>query len=308
MIECLRLPIPLLVKRVVNGYRRARAGACWARFLGQTDPALKRLVSALGEVHHSRLTEDEQRALDAIEQRRSALAANRLVIAYHDFGAGDAKHPRSAHESLAGVASRRCVADLVLASLPRAWGLLLFKLIRHFQPRHLVELGSAMGLSGAYQAAALRLNDLGHLYTLEGCRNLADFARETVSRIDGRRVTVVEGRFEDTLPGVLTGMGQVDFAFVDGHHDEAATLQYWGLIRERMVEGSVAVFDDCNWSEGMHRAWERISSDPTVSCAIDLGKFGLCVHRGLGTGRCLRTHRSGGTDRARRFRLPYPAT
>jgi len=92
-----------------------------------------------------------------------------------------------------------------------------------------------------------------------------------------QRAAIVQGRFQDSLPGVLDRMGQVDFAFIDGHHDEQATIDYWQQIRDRLTGRSIVVFDDCNWSEGMQRAWKHIISESSVSCSIDLGKFGLCL-------------------------------
>ena len=289
-----RVTVPVLVKRIIDGYRRSRADWSWARFLGDTTPGLGDLQSVFLTLRNGQLTTMEQRLLDSIGRRRAELAASHDVITYRDFGAGTPDHPRSEQQLLVGVPSERAVADLVKASIPQSWGLLLLKLIRQFRPTCLVELGSALGISGSFQTAALRLNDEGHLFTLEGCPGMAERARETLSRIDDQRATVVSGRFQDTLPGVLDRMGQVDFAFIDGHHDEQATIDYWSRIRDRMTGRSIAVFDDCNWSAGMQRAWQQVIRDPSVACSIDLGKFGLCLCH------------DERFDRAMQFRLPYP--
>lgn len=78
-----------------------------------------------------------------------------------------------------------------------------------------IELGAAIGLSGAYQASALRLNGAGRLTTLEGDPTLARIARETHQRLGLDNVDVVEGRFDDTLGPVLKAIGPLEYAFVD---------------------------------------------------------------------------------------------
>jgi predicted O-methyltransferase YrrM len=47
------------------------------------------------------------------------------------------------------------------SSKSRNWALLLYHLLRRFRPTSCVELGTCLGLSGAYQAAALKSNGAG---------------------------------------------------------------------------------------------------------------------------------------------------
>lgn len=58
---------------------------------------------------------------------------------------------------------------------------------------------------------------------------------------------------------------EFDLAFVDGHHDEQATLDYFALIRPRMRTGAVMAFDDIEWSDGMRRAWKEIRASDGVA-------------------------------------------
>ena len=64
-------------------------------------------------------------------------------------------------------------------------------------------MGTAVGISAAYQAAALALNGRGTFTTLEGAEPLADIARDNLRRLGLGMVEVVVGRFEDTLDAVL---------------------------------------------------------------------------------------------------------
>jgi len=114
------------------------------------------------------------------------------------------------------------------------------------------------------------------LITMEGAESLAAAARENLASLNLKEVTVVEGRFQDKLAGVLKRFGPIDFAFIDGHHDGPATLDYFQQIAPASGSGSWLVFDDIAWSEGMAAAWEKIRSDPRISVAVDLFKLGIC--------------------------------
>lgn len=288
------MTVPVLVQRIVEAYRRGPRAAAWEQFLNDPVAGLADLQAVMGRLRGGTFSEAEQRIVERIELRRDALRRSEAEETYRDFGAGSPEAPRTDEQLVEGVVTRRRVADLVRASVPREWGLVLFGLIRQYRPMRLIELGSALGISGSYQVAALWLNDAGHLHTLEGCSQMAAHAEESLGVIAGHRATLVRGRFQDTLDGVLADMGHVDFAFIDGHHDERATIDYFDRIKSRLTEGSIVVFDDCDWSEGMQRAWQHVSRDAVVNCAIDLGKFGVCLCR------------ADGFDEAKRFELVYP--
>jgi predicted O-methyltransferase YrrM len=178
-----------------------------------------------------------------------------------------------------------------VASKPPFWCGLLFELIRTVHPKSCIEMGTAVGISAAYQGAALRLNGDGDLVTLEGAGSLANIARKNFQELGLDTVDVVVGRFQDTLPDVLASRKPVDYVFVDGHHDERATLDYFDQILPFLSGISLVVFDDIAWSDGMKRAWGRIAHHEAVEVAVDLGPVGLCVVDRTGAG-------------ARYFRIP----
>ena len=89
---------------------------------------------------------------------------------------------------------------------------------------------------------------------------------------------VVADRFQDVLDKVLNESRPVDFAFIDGHHDENATMRYFDqLIPFLANQGVVLVFDDISWSPGMKKAWKKIKVDERVKFSVDLRKVGICL-------------------------------
>jgi hypothetical protein len=73
-------------------------------------------------------------------------------------------------------------------------------------------------------------------------------------------------------------------SFVDGHHEQAATLDYVARLSAHLSPRALIILDDIYLYEGMWRAWQTLSSAGNV-IAINIGRFGLLVRDGSETGR-----------------------
>jgi predicted O-methyltransferase YrrM len=223
-------------------------------------------------------TLEEKNWIDRIEHLRTEMNSSTKQVSRTDYGAGNSDSNRAQEEMRAGVEIEDTLGHISqAASKPAFWCCFLFKLVRTMQPSLCIEMGTAVGISAAYQAAALKLNGHGVLLTLEGATSLADIAKSNFQQLGLDTVEVVVGRFQDTLPDVLAKRQPVSYTFVDGHHDEQATLGYFEQILPFLSEKALLVFDDIAWSEGMKRAWNAIAHDRRVAVAVDLGPMGLCV-------------------------------
>ncbi len=132
-----------------------------------------------------------------------------------------------------------------------------------------MELGTCLGITAAYQAAALEINQSGKLVTLEGAEPLAELACDNFKRLRLSRATVRVGRFQDILGAILREQAPIDFAFIDGHHDGDATVGYFREILPFLSEGAILVFDDILWYETMKIAWQRIRAHRQVKTSVD---------------------------------------
>ena len=216
------------------------------------------------------LSTEEQRWVDRIEALREQLLHSTETLPIEDWGLPT--------DATVGATVQRPVSRICRsAATPPLWGLLMFALIRHFKPNSCLELGTSLGISSAYQGAALELNGKGRLITMEGAAALAGMARRNFKQTGINRIDVVAGRFQDTLETTLAKAETVDFAFIDGHHDEAATQQYFKQIFPYLTPNAVVVFDDISWSEGMRNAWSDIIRSYRVRTAVDLAKWGICL-------------------------------
>ena len=165
----------------------------------------------------------------------------------------------------------------LVSKSPRACAV-LFGLVRSLDPAVVIELGTNVGISSSYLAAALHINGRGAaLTTLDASPYRQRLAKEVHHNLGlEQSVQYVEGLFINTLAPILSGLGSVDVAFIDGHHQYQPTLDYMEMIIEHASDDVALVFDDIRWSEGMREAWERICSDERFGLIVDLQSMGIC--------------------------------
>lgn len=164
------------------------------------------------------------------------------------------------------------------ASQSPGWARMLFRLLRAIRPERCLELGTCLGISASYQAAGLRLNGEGSLVTVEGHPAVAAQAGETLAGLGlADLVDLRVGWFHDVLDDVVAEIGRLDYAYVDGHHQGAATLDYFARMQPALSRGATVVFDDIRWSSDMRDAWREIAAHPRTRDALDLGRLGIWV-------------------------------
>lgn len=241
-------------------------------------PQLAAIGQALRETSSSRLDPEERRWVLAIEERRRSLLRANASVTFLDYGAGSAGAGRTEAQMREGVVTTLPISTICKSSESPLWALLLFRMIRLLKPRSCLELGTCLGISAAYQAAALALNGGGRLITLEGDRDIAAIAGETVQGLDlGDYAQIRIGPFHESLAPALEAARPIDFLFNDGHHDGRALLMYFHQAFPFMAEESIVVFDDISWSKDMSTAWNEIKGDKRVAGTIDLGAIGIAV-------------------------------
>ena len=258
---------------------RPRVAAAATELESSDDPVAQRLAAALRASIDATQSDAEKAWIGRIENLRERLARSDEQIEAVDYGTGSAETERTAEEMARGTPVVYTVSDLCLSSSnPPQWDRVLFNIVRRLEPARAVEMGTCLGLSAAYQGAALELNSgEGQLVTLEGAPTLAERSRTHLKELGVARVTVRTGRFDDTLGPVVAELKPVNYVFVDGHHDGQATLDYFDLIAPHLGPGAVVVYDDINYNDDMKRAWDRIAADERVTHAADLGSMGVTL-------------------------------
>ncbi len=242
------------------------------------DPRFTKLRHCVEEQRMGFWAAEERAALAKVERLRASYEANQQTISVLDFGSGDATDTRSEQTMETGVVGESRICDVyeTASSSPKN-GEFMFRLIREFRPKLCFELGTCLGVSLAYGTQALELNGGGEYVSLEGSPHLAAAAKQNLSEQEFGRFSIAVGKFQDTLPGLFREHGEIDFAFIDGHHDEHATVRYFEEFFPHLADKSLLVFDDINWSPGMQRAWSQLKKDPRINYTLDNYFRGICI-------------------------------
>jgi predicted O-methyltransferase YrrM len=163
-------------------------------------------------------------------------------------------------------------AETANASCPPDKALFLYRTVRALRPALVVEFGSALGVSGAYLASALRANGTGRLVTVEGSPSRQKVAAASIESVAPGVTTSVCGYFDDHLD-VLDA---ASLFFNDGNHQEDAVLRYAAAAAQRMARPGVVVIDDIvDYSEGMTSAWRQLRRDKRFTGGVTAGRMAL---------------------------------
>ena len=227
------------------------------------------LSQILREVLRGDVSRQEEKWWSAIEQERDKLHRDDTELVYQDHGTGDGSQ-------LPGTTVTRTVAELANSSAPDFEGRLLFRIARAMQPDNCLELGTCLGISAAYVSAALRLNEKGRLYSIEGGEQVFERAKSTLTNLHLPTDGIVCGVFGETLPWLLPQIESLQFVYIDGHHDGEAMQKYVDEIFPRMDPGSVLIVDDLTWSKSMRLSWKNIRTHERVACYADILTLGIC--------------------------------
>lgn len=196
-----------------------------------------------------------------IESVRAKLLLDNTSISVTDFGMGSS--------------SKRKISSIAEKALkkPKA-AELLFRLVNHFNPKIILELGTSLGITTSYLAA---VNSDTQVHTLEGCPETAKIAKQTFETLRLNNVHLTVGAFEQTLENVISTLPSLDFVFIDGNHRKEATLKYFEACLEKSNDQTVIVVDDIHWSDGMQDAWLVIKRHQKVFISIDLFEVGIII-------------------------------
>jgi len=198
-----------------------------------------------------------------IEELRRQLKKDTRTLRITDLGAG----------SMLNNGKVKQIGSLARNALkPPRVAKLIARLANEFQPESVIELGTCLGITTLYLSKA---SPVSRIITVEGCPETAKIAIENFKRLDANNIETCTGNFDIVFPKIIEELPKIDFLFIDGNHRKDATLKYFYACLSKVHTGSVLIFDDIYWSEGMKEAWQEIKNHPQVTVTIDLFYIGL---------------------------------
>src|SRR5688572_30145223 len=204
---------------------------------------------------------------EKVEALRDAMRKDQTLLNIEDFGAGSGINKKD-QRTVASIAGH--------AAKPKKYGQLLFRMVKEYQPRTIIELGTSLGITTSYLALA---NPGARVISLEGAEEVADIADQNFKTLGLSNVRLIKGNFDQGLPGILEGLSTVDFAFIDGNHRQEPTERYFNQMLGKTNNESILVVDDIHWSPEMEAAWETMKKHRAVRCSIDLFFMGILIFR-----------------------------
>ena len=202
-----------------------------------------------------------------IEALRKKLLHDGTAIQIEDLGAGSRK----------GTTKKRTVKEIAATAVkPKKWSHFLYRLVSHYKPQTIIELGTSLGISTAYMAAA---NGAANIYTIEGSPAIQQVAAQNFKQLGCTNIHSLTGNFDEVLPKVIADVSTIDLAYIDGNHRYAPTMAYFEQLLQKKSNNSIFIFDDIHWSAEMEGAWEEIKKHPSVTVSIDLFFMGLILFR-----------------------------
>jgi len=221
---------------------------------------------------------------EVLKSYRKSLLENKNSIEVTDFGAGSRvfkSNIRAINKiaKTAGISSNNAE--------------LLFRIVRYFQPKSILEVGTSLGLA----TSALALHDFTKVTTVEGCPKTMATTKEMFQvciasshkpessfKFPTHSVEFVNTEFslffENLKPETLNLKPQIfDLVYFDGNHSKKATLEYVENLLPHATADSVWIFDDIHWSRDMEETWETIKAHPKVTVTIDTFQWGIIFFR-----------------------------
>ena len=207
-------------------------------------------------------------AFQEIEAYRNYLVQNNTQISVTDLGAGS---------SVGNSGYKRSIRSIAKSAVsPQSQCEFLFRLIQHYKPEIMLELGTSLGVNTLYQAMG---NVNGKMITMEGCKETANIAFQSFQKLKANNVGIVLGNFDEKLPETLKKLPKLDYVFFDGNHRKKPTLSYFEQCLSLAHNDSIFIFDDIHWSKEMKEAWEEIKKHPSVTLSLDLYYMGMVFFR-----------------------------
>ncbi|MEA3317918.1 MAG: class I SAM-dependent methyltransferase, partial [Bacteroidota bacterium] len=198
-----------------------------------------------------------------IFELRKSLLKNKSKISLQEYGAGS----KVTNKNIRSVSYMTRIS-----SIPNKNGLLLSKIIKYYNIKSVIELGTSIGISSLFIANA---NKEVYLDTIEAEKNKINLAKENFKTLNLNNITFHKGIFFDKLPEVLKSKETVDMIFFDGDHNGQRTYEYFELCLKKIHNNSIFIFDDIHWSSDMEEAWKRIKQHNKVKVSIDIFRMGL---------------------------------
>jgi predicted O-methyltransferase YrrM len=202
-----------------------------------------------------------------IEKVRKKMLSDHRSILVRDLGS----------KSVILKTNLRRVSDIARYSpVGQKYGELLYNMAHEFGNPIIIEFGTSLGISAMYMAAS---NSNTTVYTMEGCHETAEIARQNFKEAGFDNIIILEGSFDEFMPAFGNTGDKPGLVFIDGNHRKEPVIRYFNRMAEISDSKTVIIIDDINYSYEMAEAWDEIKLHKKVSVSIDIFRMGILFFR-----------------------------
>ncbi len=192
------------------------------------------------------------------------LKSNNSIIEISDFGVGSKK-----------LGNNRKISKIFSTSSSKGkYGDLLFKIVRFYKPKNILELGTSLGIGTFHLSFG---NSNSTIYTVDACKNTSNQAIQNFRSLDLKNITPIQSTFIDYISKLASE--KFDLIFIDGHHDGKALNEYILKLNQFSHNDTIFILDDIRWSKSMFEAWNEIIKSDEFHLTIDLFRMGIIIKR-----------------------------
>ena len=184
------------------------------------------------------------------------------TIEITDYGSGSKK-----------LSNLRKVSEIFkISSSKGKYGLLLYKLNKHYKFNHILELGTSLGVGSFHLSHG---DPKSQIISIEGCAKTFNEAKINLKSC--QNVELINSTFTDFITNF--NHPKYDLIFIDGHHDGDALKKYIELLDPYTHNDTFFILDDIRWSNSMYDSWNEIKSFNKFNVTIDFFRMGIILKR-----------------------------
>ena len=202
-------------------------------------------------------------ALD-VENYRKELLSNSNSIEILDCGTGS-KTLKSAKRIISKIAKTSAIKS--------KHGVLFQKIVRKYNVKSVLELGTSLGVGTMYFALA---DKSIKLTSIEACPETYKFTKTKFAQKGIKNVEFINNDFDSVFDNNELAGQKFDLIYIDGNHNSKSVIKYYEYINKNLAaERCIYIIDDINWSADMYRAWKYLCNRNNGAFNTNMFRVGL---------------------------------
>lgn len=156
---------------------------------------------------------------------------------------------------------------------PKHLSQMLMRLAVHYKPKTILEIGTSLGVSTMYIAAA---DSKAKIVTIDHEKEIAALNAKNFKRAGFHNIDMICGDAVVELENAIKKLDQIDMLYID-ISDANKSLRVFNDAKGNMSSKSLCVVGDIHESDEKEELWNKLKEDNIVNVSLDIFDFGLLI-------------------------------